>query len=154
VLLRVLEYYQGILILTTNRIRDIDIAVQSRIHLALKFTELDVRHTKKVWDIYLDQLNSQNTVDKEAIQDWAYKKAETFLRGAPENLNGRQIRNIVSSAQAMARGDGRRLDLDDIKKVYNTTIDFQTSLWDMNDKVRERAEVEFRKARRRRDDDY
>jgi len=40
VLLRVLEYYDGILILTTNRMRSLDIAVQSRIHLAIKFTEL------------------------------------------------------------------------------------------------------------------
>lgn len=31
VLLRVLEYYEGILILTTNRLRTLDIAVQSRI---------------------------------------------------------------------------------------------------------------------------
>jgi hypothetical protein len=31
VLLRVLEYYDGILILTTNRMRSFDIAVQSRI---------------------------------------------------------------------------------------------------------------------------
>ena len=31
VLLRVLEYYDGILILTTNRMRSLDIAVQSRI---------------------------------------------------------------------------------------------------------------------------
>lgn len=31
VLLRVLEYYDGILILTTNRMKSFDIAVQSRI---------------------------------------------------------------------------------------------------------------------------
>lgn len=31
VLLRVLEYYDGILFLTTNRLRSFDIAVQSRI---------------------------------------------------------------------------------------------------------------------------
>ncbi|KAF2236692.1 P-loop containing nucleoside triphosphate hydrolase protein [Viridothelium virens] len=36
-LLRVLEYYEGILILTTNRLRSFDIAVQSRIHLAIKY---------------------------------------------------------------------------------------------------------------------
>jgi hypothetical protein len=33
VLLRVLEYYDGILILTTNRMRSFDIAVQSRIRM-------------------------------------------------------------------------------------------------------------------------
>lgn len=34
VLLRVLEYYEGILILTTNRMRTFDIAVQSRIRMS------------------------------------------------------------------------------------------------------------------------
>jgi len=35
VLLRVLEYYDGILILTTNRMRSFDIAVQSRIRKSI-----------------------------------------------------------------------------------------------------------------------
>ena len=36
VFLRKLEYYQGIMLLTTNRVRDFDDAIQSRIHLALR----------------------------------------------------------------------------------------------------------------------
>lgn len=31
VFLRILEYYEGILVLTTNRMRSFDIAVQSRV---------------------------------------------------------------------------------------------------------------------------
>lgn len=39
-LLRVLEYYQGIMLLTTNRLTSLDVAVLSRIHLAIRFNEL------------------------------------------------------------------------------------------------------------------
>lgn len=37
VLLRILEYYEGILFLTTNRMRSFDIAVQSRIRKCITF---------------------------------------------------------------------------------------------------------------------
>jgi hypothetical protein len=40
VFLRKLEYYQGIMLLTTNRVRDFDDAIQSRIHLALRYGPL------------------------------------------------------------------------------------------------------------------
>ena len=49
VFLRELEYFQGILMLTTNRVKRFDKALQSRIHLALKFQELDEDARLCVW---------------------------------------------------------------------------------------------------------
>ncbi|KAF7510192.1 hypothetical protein GJ744_007091 [Endocarpon pusillum] len=45
--LRTLEYYRGILFLTTNRVNDFDDAMQSRIDLPLKYPDLskDTRKT-------------------------------------------------------------------------------------------------------------
>jgi SpoVK/Ycf46/Vps4 family AAA+-type ATPase len=40
--LRMLEYYRGIMFLTTNRVNDFDPAMQSRIHLAIKYPPLSV----------------------------------------------------------------------------------------------------------------
>jgi hypothetical protein len=42
VFLRKLEYYQGIMLLTTNRVRDFDDAIQSRIHLMIRYDPLGV----------------------------------------------------------------------------------------------------------------
>jgi SpoVK/Ycf46/Vps4 family AAA+-type ATPase len=55
VLLRVLEYYQGIIILTTNRIKSIDVAVISRIHLAIRYSDLTESQMKKIFEFFLDQ---------------------------------------------------------------------------------------------------
>lgn len=41
IFLRLLEYYKGILFLTTNRVDNIDAAFESRIHLSLQYEELD-----------------------------------------------------------------------------------------------------------------
>jgi hypothetical protein len=44
VMLRLLEYFPGILILTTNRVKSIDYAIMSRISYAIKFKTLTVEH--------------------------------------------------------------------------------------------------------------
>lgn len=41
-MLRVLEYVPGIIILTTNRIEEVDVAVLSRINLAIRYEDLTV----------------------------------------------------------------------------------------------------------------
>lgn len=48
-LLRCLEYYEGIIILTTNRIRTIDIALQSRIHLAIQYKGLSADSSLQIY---------------------------------------------------------------------------------------------------------
>lgn len=42
IFLRMLEYYEGILFLTTNRAENIDPAFESRIHLSLTYKEFDI----------------------------------------------------------------------------------------------------------------
>lgn len=48
VFLRILEYYRGIMILTTNRVKDIDNAIQSRISVALHYRPLRLDTRKMV----------------------------------------------------------------------------------------------------------
>ncbi|RSL94940.1 hypothetical protein CDV31_014115 [Fusarium ambrosium] len=45
--LRVLEYYTGILFPTTNRIDDFDEAFASRVHMSLYYPKLDEEKTPK-----------------------------------------------------------------------------------------------------------
>ncbi|KAH0564821.1 hypothetical protein GP486_001794 [Trichoglossum hirsutum] len=53
VFLRVLEYYSGILFLTTNRVGTFDGAFKSRVHLSLRYPALDEESTRKVWEMNL-----------------------------------------------------------------------------------------------------
>ncbi|MCJ1244500.1 hypothetical protein MMC30_001698 [Trapelia coarctata] len=119
VLLRVLEYYQGILILTTNRIRDFDIAVQSRIHLAIKYDDLSRDQKIDIFNSFLEQVK-----EKGHIENWD-KVCKWVTKEANYNLNGRQIRNIVTSAMGLARAGERKLRVEDLADVARMTKEFK-----------------------------
>lgn len=116
------------MILTTNRVTAIDIAVQSRIHLAIRYDDLTKEQKRKVFNIFLDQLKPDSIRDKqkilEFIDEW----------GSEYKLNGRQIRNVMSAALSLARrsakehdGDGR-LTEKHLKRALTVTKDFQEQL--------------------------
>jgi hypothetical protein len=100
-----MEYYDGILILTTNRIKTFDVAVQSRVHLAIKYTDLSAADRKDLFKFF-EQLNSENTENPAELVEYV---KEEF-----DESNGRQIRNVVTSAMALTRGRGEKLKLRDI----------------------------------------
>ncbi|RYP73617.1 hypothetical protein DL771_003505 [Monosporascus sp. 5C6A] len=104
VLLRVLEYYNGILILTTNRIREFDIAVQSRVNLGIKYEDLDRDQKQNIIENFLSQLKDENVDRRQEIVDWFNKDEEGREQIKP--LNGRQVRNILFSAASLAMKDG------------------------------------------------
>ncbi|KAK2604765.1 hypothetical protein N8I77_007666 [Diaporthe amygdali] len=53
IFLRRLEYYEGIMFLTTNRVSTFDTAFQSRIHISLEYPELDRKCRKGIWEVFL-----------------------------------------------------------------------------------------------------
>ncbi|CAK1364315.1 unnamed protein product [Cercospora beticola] len=133
VLLRCLEYYEGIIILTTNRIRSFDVAVQSRMHLAIQYDDLSTEQKSAIYRNLIDKI-PKSKLDRELKEP---KKLERNLeilcrRG---KINGRQIRNIVASAMALAnhRSDNEEklkgvLTFDDLEAVHEMTMDFVTTL--------------------------
>ncbi|KAK3904186.1 P-loop containing nucleoside triphosphate hydrolase protein [Staphylotrichum tortipilum] len=91
VFLTKLEYYQGILFLTTNRFSRIDYAFQSRIDLLLPYHDLDAAARKQVWQNFLDHFGP----DKFGVSD------QDLDRLARLPLNGREIKNLLKSAQLL-----------------------------------------------------
>lgn len=119
VLLRVLEYYNGILILTTNRLRQFNHAVLSRVNLAVKYEDLNTEQKKKIFNKFINQLKDTNTENIRDIRNWI-EMEETM--DYFEKLNGRQIRNILFSAASLASGrEGGKMKLSDIKKIARVT---------------------------------
>jgi len=116
VFLRILIYYDGILILTTNRIRSFDIAVQSRVHLTIRYNELSVDHFRELFLKFIKQ-HPDEVSDMKGIERWTNEKFD-------DGINGRQIRNVVSPARTMAKSkfnpDGK-LRLQDIRTVLKMT---------------------------------
>ncbi|KAJ4358936.1 hypothetical protein N0V95_002642 [Ascochyta clinopodiicola] len=66
VFLRTLEYYSGILFLTTNRVGKIDRAFKSRIHISLFYSKLDLDRTVKIWENNLKRVRED--VEKEGMK--------------------------------------------------------------------------------------
>ncbi len=49
IFLRLLEYHQGVLFLTTNRVKCFDKAFHSRISIAIKYEDLQVDSRTQIW---------------------------------------------------------------------------------------------------------
>ncbi|KAK2617020.1 hypothetical protein QQS21_000111 [Conoideocrella luteorostrata] len=109
VFLRLLEYYPGILFLTTNRADAIDPAFQSRIHLTLHYPELNQEARKNIWTQFCSRL-AQSSLCNDDL---------TSLSELP--LNGRQIKNIIKISALLARQDATALQLGHIQTVLNAT---------------------------------
>ncbi|KAH8885480.1 hypothetical protein GQ53DRAFT_628393, partial [Thozetella sp. PMI_491] len=121
VFLRSLEYYAGILFLTTNRVGGIDPAFKSRIHLSLYFPRLDLDTTIRLYQVFLRRVRVEQ--QKDGTANFKVKERE-ILRFAKHHYrrlqkegyntwNGRQIRNAFQTAialvehEAAQRGSGQ-----------------------------------------------
>lgn len=116
-----LEYYKGILFLTTNRLGTMDIAFQSRISIAIKYRELDIEVRQRIWTNFIDRLDDSESEAKAELR-------ENIDTAAKWELNGRQIRNVLTIAQSIALAQGRRrgaLRFSHVEKVALETLNFQ-----------------------------
>ncbi|EAS29993.3 uncharacterized protein CIMG_08739 [Coccidioides immitis RS] len=91
IFLRSLEYFEGIMFLTTNRHTTLDPAMQSRIHVGIKYEPLSREAKTRVWR---KQLENAGAMISE-------KELELLLG---KSSNGRQIKNIARAAFALAKG--------------------------------------------------
>lgn len=125
VFLRMLEYYNGVLFLTTNRPGVLDEAVKSRLHLSLRYEALTLEQTKAIFQLNIEKLKQieeqrrkadiernrklgkpegsgrKLAIHEKAILSFAeqhYKKHTSDLG----RWNGRQIRNAFSIAASLA----------------------------------------------------
>lgn len=111
VFLRVLEYYSGILFLTTNRVGAFDQAFRSRIHMSLFYPKIEEDATIKIWEMNLDRAReiwgdnlSIDKPDREGILKFASKHYNELAK-SDTTWNGRQIRNAFQTAIALAEWD-------------------------------------------------
>ena len=121
IFLRQLEYFQGIMILTTNRVTVFDDAIKSRIHLGIKYDDLNQKARAKIWTTFIDRANSttpdslKSTVTERQIQELSQRSA-----------NGRQIKNTVRIAHALASGKQMPLGYDHLTTALDANEDFDT----------------------------
>ncbi|KAL3443418.1 P-loop containing nucleoside triphosphate hydrolase protein [Aspergillus insuetus] len=122
VFLRVLEYYSGILVLTSNRIGTFDEAFKSRVQLTLHYPTLDESSRRRIWSNFISRL--QNTVPE--------TKADQIMENLDElarfKLNGREIRNSIRTALLLAEFRGERLQYRHLVDVIDVSNEFEQYL--------------------------
>ncbi|CAK7226967.1 hypothetical protein SEUCBS140593_006420 [Sporothrix eucalyptigena] len=108
VFLRALEYFRGVLFLTTNRVQTFDDAFTSRIHVALHYRPLTAEGRRRVWMQHFARIERDSggrIFVLRSAREYAYEDAEVHAL----ELNGREIRNALQTAVALAEADA--LDL-------------------------------------------
>ncbi|KAK8104977.1 ATPase family AAA domain-containing protein 3A-like [Apiospora kogelbergensis] len=131
IFLRQLEYFQGILFLTTNRVESFDEAFLSRMHIPLRYDELDAKARKAVFRMFIERVRSNET-ELHGREAGAGKVAvftdEHYSELSRYSLNGRQIKNTVITAHRVARQKGEPLGMRQIKSYLGIVTDFERDL--------------------------
>ncbi|KAK9425272.1 putative AAA+ ATPase domain-containing protein [Seiridium unicorne] len=148
VFLRVLEYYEGVLFLTTNKVGSFDEAFKSRISMALYYPPLDQRQTLAIWKTQMERTikNSQDLAPNNALQHIVFDEADIELyaqqlwfmqQNNPQYKpvwNGRQIRNAFQAAVAIAEfhrdpSHPIKVTKDHFMQIANVSNEFNFYLW-------------------------
>ncbi|CAG8541372.1 6132_t:CDS:2 [Cetraspora pellucida] len=109
VFLRLLEYYQGVLFLTTNRVTDFDDAICSRVSMFFKYPKFGPKELLGTWNNFIRRGNLP-------------LKADDFI---DYDLNGREIRNVIHIARRLAQDKGIDLTTNTVIDVIKTIKGFQ-----------------------------
>ena len=110
IFLRVLEYFEGIMFLTTNRVDTFDPAFQSRIHVSLDYPELSTESRRIIWKNFLDNSQQSHNITDRQLDHLSQL-----------DVNGRQIKNILKTSQLLARKRDRPLSHDHIIQMLDMT---------------------------------
>jgi hypothetical protein len=127
VFLRVLEYYDGILVLTSNRVGTFDEAFKSRIQLALHYPNLGPFQRLKIWENFIVRLEGlgEDMIDFDDLKDHLEELAK-------HKMNGRQIRNAITTARQYAQWKKAILTYSHLKDVIEISGRFDLYLDKLN----------------------
>ncbi|KAI9150608.1 ATPase family AAA domain-containing protein [Paramyrothecium foliicola] len=170
VFLRKLEYFNGILFLTTNRIGKIDQAISSRLHLILHYKRLKEPEIRNVFRINMDRLRLSEEqhavasgtqplviVESDVLQFVADHCAKH--PGGKGAWNGREIRNAFVIAIGIARDEAEQQNsanfqpqlryshFKQVEKLYDEYVQFRQRVLGKDDAERALLNEE-------RDDDF
>jgi hypothetical protein len=113
IFLRLLEYHQGVLFLTTNRVADIDEAFMSRVSVGLHYEALGEPQRAQIWR---NLLEASKAFDMGAIR---------FDELGQLPINGRQIKHCIRMALAICASESRAPTCDDLFDMAKLAMEFK-----------------------------
>lgn len=79
------------------------------------------KQQRRVFNFFLSTINERQIKNKEMTEEWVHED----LR---DNINGREIRNVLFSVIAFARANGRSLEVKDFKIMRDSKRRFEEYL--------------------------
>lgn len=131
VFLRTLEYYDGILILTSNRVGTFDEAFKSRIQLALHYKKLDRTQREHIWRNFFGRLKE---LGEDFEEDEILSKIKVL---SAFEMNGRQIRNAITTARQLALFRKRPMRWEHLEHSIKVSGQFDKYLDEVHDQVKD-----------------
>ena len=127
VFLRVLEYYDGILILTSNRIGTFDEAFKSRVQLSLHYPPLNRENRLRVWENFVALIEDGSDKSK-------FSEIRQRLNSlASHKLNGRQIRNTMNTARQLAQFRDQPFGYKHLDQAIQNVLEFEKYVTTLHD---------------------
>lgn len=128
IFLKELEYYNGILLMTTNRLESMDSAFQSRIHFHYVYEELSEDTRVRIWHQFIKKIRDNGSI--------AVDVGDTELAQLGKlSLNARQIKNVLRTAHLVAERRSKTLTSEIIE---NAT---QFASWNRYSKIQPSVEL-------------
>ena len=107
VFLRVLEYYPGLLFLTTNRLDEVDEAIRSRCIAEIEYLAPEAPERERLWTTLGGVFGLEVVGDK----GMARKLAQTF------ECTGRDIKGLIKLVTKFSKKHNRKPTMDDFKRL-------------------------------------
>ncbi|KAL4807016.1 P-loop containing nucleoside triphosphate hydrolase protein [Aspergillus unguis] len=137
IFLRALDYFQGILFLTTNRVGNFDEAFMSRIHVQIGYDPLDEASRQQIWDNHFKKISRNH--ETHGLEIRVSYDVKEFVRKSQDlkvlKWNGREIRNAFQTALALACFQAKRegnpvpeLTDEHLRQVVNMSQNFKNYL--------------------------
>ncbi|KAF2419775.1 ATPase [Tothia fuscella] len=104
IFLREIEYFRGIIFLTTNLYDTIDTAFRSRVNIHLLFNPLPPASRLVLWKKFLDRIPQKQGQTRDLVD-------EDFEELSKWDLNGREIKNAIKTVKSWCDCKGYDLNL-------------------------------------------
>ncbi|KAH7035766.1 P-loop containing nucleoside triphosphate hydrolase protein [Microdochium trichocladiopsis] len=122
VFLRQLSSFCGTMFLKTARVEEFDDELRSHVHVAVRYGKPDFKSKKAIFRAFLGLAPVGTQIAPREFTD------TDLCELAKYDLNGRHIRNTVTTAQALAVAQGQALDMVHFRQVLEVAKEFERDI--------------------------
>lgn len=119
---RFIEYYQGIVIITTSRVSRFEEALMPRIDLTLSLPPLNRGRRIGIWNNQIQDLLEEGAINPSQS---AHLRGLAQQRWSKDDFNGHQIKKAVKTARVLAEKKGKTLGDKEIETMLKMARDFK-----------------------------